>query len=608
MVPWTKVREVVTARPLLSIVLAGVCLRLLLLDLIAVSSDAGLFVYDARMILLGNTPIVDYPTRSPLFHYLLAGALALVGGESRILGARLFMIAVSALLGVAVFVLARQLHSRRAGLAGAALFLGTPVAYVYGVPVKTELLAQLFGITALILAVRAFDGERIAYGEAALAGAFVGAGFLVRRVVLVHLVAVGLVVSYYRLTRHDRQVPALFAAGVAVFAGTSLAVAFGYVAIAWPDLGQVRPVAVQHALSSFIGTGAGNVAWIEQSLTTGAETGQENAGGLLSAVCQGCDGGTVRVVMWSAVVSLPAMLPFLVYLRSATDRYAGEPVRRLVPVALVVGLLGGTAAGGVLFARHAEASPLLVVLPASVVLGGVAVVWSGPAHVGEWSFDERLALPALVVAFVVGGYLYRDSPVSVWYMLDLLPYVAVLAGVAVAVSLDAGRWTERRLSLAGVVLAVAVVVATVASVPFLPARAALGEGTSGLETVSDVQAAGADLDERTASGDRVLTADALYVTDGDRRLAGDLSRGFWLLKHTTRTPAADLVEAKVLSDVQAGRVPYVVVGPRTRTLLDRSPALARAVEANYCPTGDDFYRTHDAELYVESADAPNCGS
>ncbi|MFC7194633.1 ArnT family glycosyltransferase [Halosimplex aquaticum] len=212
---------VVTSRPLLALVIAGVCLRLLLLDFVAVSSDAGLFVYDARMILLGNTPIVDYPTRSPLFHYLLAGALALVGGGSRILGARLFMIAVSALLGVAVFALARRLHSRRAGLAAAAIFLGTPVAYVYGIPVKTELVAQLLGVTALLLAVRAFDGERISHGEAALAGAFVGAGFLVRRVVLVHLVAVAVVASYYRLTRYDRQLPDLFVSGVALFGARS---------------------------------------------------------------------------------------------------------------------------------------------------------------------------------------------------------------------------------------------------------------------------------------------------------------------------------------------------------------------------------------------------
>ncbi|MFC7139017.1 ArnT family glycosyltransferase [Halosimplex aquaticum] len=599
---------VVTSRPLLALVIAGVCLRLLLLDFVAVSSDAGLFVYDARMILLGNTPIVDYPTRSPLFHYLLAGALALVGGGSRILGARLFMIAVSALLGVAVFALARRLHSRRAGLAAAAIFLGTPVAYVYGIPVKTELVAQLLGVTALLLAVRAFDGERISHGEAALAGAFVGAGFLVRRVVLVHLVAVAVVASYYRLTRYDRQLPDLFVSGVALFGGALLTVVFGYVAIALPDVGQVRPVAVQHALSSFIGTGAGNVAWVEQSLTTGAETAEESTGGLLAAVCQGCDAGTLRIVMWSVVVSLPAVLPFLVYLRSAIDRYADERVRRLTPVVLVVGLLGGTAAGGLLFARHAEASPLLVVLPASVVLAAVAVVWRGPAPAREWPFDSRLALPALVVAFIVGGYLYRDSPVSVWYMLDLIPYVAVLAGVAVAVSLETGEWGDRRLAFAGVVLAVAVVVATVASVPFLPARAALGEGTSGLETVSDVQAAGADLDERTEPGDRVLTADALYVTDADRRLAGDLSRGFWLLKHTTRTPAADRIEAQMLSEMEDGRVPYVVVGPRTRTLLDRSPELARAVDAHYCPTDEEFYRKHDAELYVESAEAPACGS
>jgi len=238
----------------LAIALAGLFAKLAIARDVAVNGDTGLYIYDAQQILAGRAIMVDFPSRSPLFEYVLAGTIAAVDlvGLSPLLSVRALMVAISVTLGVAIYALAREVFEHRVGLAAAALFYVTPFSLVWGVWTKTEQAATLVAIVGFVLALRSIDRERVPLGIMAAVGVLFGTAFLVRRTAIVHAGAFGLFYLWYRHHRGDGPAHLLTrAATTAIAAVATTAVAYlalalhagGGLALAW-DLAEVHAIAL----------------------------------------------------------------------------------------------------------------------------------------------------------------------------------------------------------------------------------------------------------------------------------------------------------------------------------------------------------------------------
>jgi hypothetical protein len=262
-------RAWVSRHPFATLALFGVLFRLALLPFVKVSADTSLYTYDAMLVLDGQTPITDYPTRSPFFSYIYAAPLAL--GLGKMLTARLTMLAAAVALGAGIYRLTRTLHSEQAAMAATLLYFATPLSVVYGQLLYTEQVTQLFVIGAVLMLYGHLDDETVPYRYPLAIGSLFGIAFLVRRVVIVQLGVLGLFLLYYWTVRGDRSLTRPVAYGVALSIGMAATLVVGYLALGWGSVDDTLLIAEQHVVWLFRGSPVGNVAWVEMtSIPAGA--------------------------------------------------------------------------------------------------------------------------------------------------------------------------------------------------------------------------------------------------------------------------------------------------------------------------------------------------
>jgi hypothetical protein len=307
--------------------LAGVLIRLILFNEISVSWDAGKYVYDSLLITWGQTPMVDYPTRSPAFHALLAGPLQLPG--SRIITIRLLMIAITVALALGVYSFGKRIHSQKAGEASAAILLLSPLSFTYGLTVKTQFAAATVALAGYLILVVSGDDSSYPYPNTAifLAGFMVGAGFLIRQIVLAYILAL---IAYFPLAHslklyagdsaeNDRYeslfisretVSLQIVSSILPIVGFFVAIASGYLLLAEFDLETASSIFYQHFAGLFLSGGHGGFVWANVDILSIEGTTRKGTNRV---------GNFLQTLLWASVVSLPAALSLLPLARSAAE-------------------------------------------------------------------------------------------------------------------------------------------------------------------------------------------------------------------------------------------------------------------------------------------------
>jgi exosortase/archaeosortase len=490
------------------------------------------------------------------------------------------MLLSSLALGVAIYVLARQLHSHRAGLVAATLYYVTPFTAVWALWVKTEVVSALLLVVALSLALYVLDDQTNHWPVLVEIGVLFGIAFLVRRVAFIPMGAFALfsVWYHYREGHALRQTALAAAAIVAAFAAT-LTVA--YVALARGDAGLAVEIARVHAGALVESSGNGGLGW---TALDDASPVQADGRGGIALICQKCGKNTVRVFprtiratlpegrhVLDVVATLPALLGLLVGLRSFLASESQFLSRVFAGVMVALSLFA--------VVTLAETAPANRVVAALVIAIAIGVVWlSAPV---KWERgDPRWLLPVLVCVGLAAGYLYRDRILYVTYFQDLFPYVAILSAIGIVEWWDRNRPDAAHWYDPALVVALLVVlsggVAAVNAYPYQPETE-----TTDWMSVDDVQAYGEDINDLTDPGERVLTAQPLYVIESDRQLAGDLSRRYYAFRGWPESGVAAMTEERILDEIDTGDVPIAIYDPQLQEVFDASPRIEGTVTACY---------------------------
>jgi len=577
----------------LLLVFAGILAKIMVFPDVAVNGDSGLYLYDAMQILRGEQILVDFPSRSPLMEYILAVVVKI--GHSPIISARTFMVGVGILLGFAVYALARQLHSHRAGLVAAAIIYLTPFSLVWGLWVKTEPVASLLLVAGLLVALRYVDADRIPLRVAAGLGALFGVTFLIRRVVIIHIGAFALFVLWYR-RRQDHTLSSTFQAAGVVIAATVATLAAAYMLLARGNLGLAWEIADTHAIALFSSGGQGSLGWV--GLGDAAPVTAQTNIGALSMICQKCGENTVKVFTTTLMVTLPVVLMLLTALRSWLAQSQTWLSETALPTIVVA--LGAFAVYTLLQVGMAARAVGVVVLVA-----GTLLAWTTETpSFREW-WDPRYTLLLAILGGLTAGYLYRDRILYVTYFQDFYPFVAVLAAIAAVEWVDANRDALRRWSLPAAVTVLLVASGGVAAAHATPYQPEGVESDSHWFSLDSVGVYGDDIDERVGTNQTVITAQPLYVVDSDHRIAGDLSRKYYAFDGWPGDPKTEATARELAQDLRSGDVPYAIVDPEAERVLGND-RVRDALQANYCRADAPLYNETGGTLYRYQNDTSNC--
>lgn len=571
-------------RDVTALLLVGLVARMLLFYDVAVNGDTGLYLYDAKQILWGRQLLVEYPSRSPVMEYLLASAVSL--GDSPLVAARSLMAVIGLVVGVAVYLLGKELHSHQAGLWALGLYLLVPFQLVWGLWVKTEPVSALVLVTSFVLAVRYIDAEPIPIWVAGLLGMLFGVAFLIRRVAIVHIGAFSLFVLWYRYREHEVWQSTLRTAALTL-ASTIGTLAVAYFLLAYGDPGLAWQIAEHHAIALFASDGQGSLGWVGLGEAQ-PRTAQTNIGAL-SLICQKCGKNTVLVFQQTIFVTLPVVLILLVALRSWLEQQKTFLSRTALPTALIA--LSGLAAAQLLV-RTSWVSALGVISFGAAV----AVVWRTERVDWDEFWQPKYGLLVAVLLALTAGYLYRDRILYTTYFQDFFPYVTVLAGILAVEWRRANQsLLSRRDVVTGLVLLLAVSggVAGYHAVPYQPDGV---DADSHWFTIEKAQAYGEDIEERTAPGERVFSAQPLYVIESDRQLAANLSRKYYAFDGWPDDPKTDQTATALNASLRSGDVALAIVDFEAELVLNDS-RVANALAANYCRQDAPLYAETNGSLY-----------
>jgi len=108
-----------------------------------INPDEGKHLYDAKFVLDGKIPIVDYGSRMPVYVYILAAFLKLFGVSYEY--GRIVPMFSTLGIGLFIFLIGYKLFSnKQVALLGSAIYLFSPLSLMWSSIVKTEPVAILF--------------------------------------------------------------------------------------------------------------------------------------------------------------------------------------------------------------------------------------------------------------------------------------------------------------------------------------------------------------------------------------------------------------------------------------------------------------------------------
>lgn len=397
--------------------LLAVFVRLALFNYAGVWGDAGFYTYDAKMILAGDVPFLDFIGRSPLFNYSYAAVASVFGNSMAVL--RAFIVTWWLLAGIPVYAMGRWMHSHRAGLVGLALSQLSPFMLAYGYWANTQSLAIFLAACAIAAVV--YRRHWLMYG---LAGMLLGAAFLSRRSVIT--IVGGLAVwTVYRMVK-DRRVFSGVGQGVACATGFFATLFAGYVALslAAGDIGLTLKFAETHAWGLISSSGRGGFPLITEMPAPQEPMNRINVGRIpvFNSICQLCGVHTIKTMLKTVLAALVLVAPLIYYVRDFVDRYYTPAFKRYGAWIVLA-----AATYGVLIALR---NVLLVRIGGVLVLLGVgAIAFRGPPVRREILYGRHTTLMVAVLGMLAAGYLYRNRLIHAYYFADFVPFLAVLGGI-----------------------------------------------------------------------------------------------------------------------------------------------------------------------------------
>ncbi len=190
-----KLFETRTYHVLFIVLTINILIRLLFLPERWINPDEGAHLYDAKFILDGKIPIVDYGSRMPVYVYTLAAFLKVFGVSY--LEGRLMPLFSNIGIGILVFLIGNKLfNSRKVALLASAIYLFSPLSILWSVVVKTEQLETLFVTIGMFLLLTYIKLEKEKYNIIFLSGFFFALGYYVRESAIMVLIASLLIVAY----------------------------------------------------------------------------------------------------------------------------------------------------------------------------------------------------------------------------------------------------------------------------------------------------------------------------------------------------------------------------------------------------------------------------
>lgn len=563
----------------------------------SVNYDAGMYLYDAKLITLGGRPIIDYPSRSPLFHLILLPAILV--GFSPIVTARLLMVVISLTLGVVVYFVTKKIHTRGSGVAACIIFVLSPFVLIWGLWVKTEQVVQLMFLLGLLPFLSHLDDDRMSLLYPVLLGGAVGSAFFVRRVIIVHFVVTILFIFYYRyIVRRKALTDPLYHA-VAFVASTGFVLFVGYVIWAGGSLQNFINLVNNNFISIFYEPGMG-----DSSLEN--LNGSTSLGNLLFSKID------IDIVVYAFTLILPALLLVLIYPVFVLKRWFGN-----VLILGATGILCATTAllvfigtEGEIFNLHSLTEEGLFALQILTIVGlgfGAVALFTVEDRANfKQIWNPKLALPACLGGFTLVSYAVRETGIMVTYFQDVYPYIAIIGGVVGYELWQNLKHRALKLVGWGGLLLIAAVPAFIISGPLVigPAEHIRPKGQL---TLSEVISIGRDLNDRYGDGATGFSAQPLYMLEANHRVANDFSRKYWVVGGNPDTYEVKNILKKTARELESGRVQYVVVEMRTDQIMIGE--LKKAFRNNYCLAASDqysfdLYRKAESALYVYDRGAP----
>jgi len=181
---------------LVAVLAAGFLIRLYGATHWPMDSDEEWYIADARLILQGMTPFVDFHTRSPVFLFAIAAFMKAFGVG--VVSARLVTVFSSTILAGVLFLIGKQLYNPKAGLVAAALFSLSPFTIRYGFTAVTESFSMMLLGVSLYLLIRGIEKKR--WHFFLLHGLFLALAIFSRRSGLIFIITepILLAIIFYR--------------------------------------------------------------------------------------------------------------------------------------------------------------------------------------------------------------------------------------------------------------------------------------------------------------------------------------------------------------------------------------------------------------------------
>lgn len=202
----------------LSIVIVAFILHLIVFPVTMVGGDEGRYTLDALRIDEGEIPIVDYTTRTPILLFLMFASTKLLGLS--LFALRLPVLLFSALTSGVLFLLGKELYSRRVGVFSASIYLLSPMILWGNQVIKSENLTVLLVALSVLLLIKSIKNDK--WYWFILSGLPIGIAYIERQSAASFLVTTALVLLWTAWRRKEgfkTFMKFLFSRGTAVFAG-----------------------------------------------------------------------------------------------------------------------------------------------------------------------------------------------------------------------------------------------------------------------------------------------------------------------------------------------------------------------------------------------------
>jgi len=194
-----KIFENKTYHILFIILTTSFLIRLFLLPERWINPDEGAHLYDAKFVLDGKIPFVDYGSRMPVYVYILAAFLKIFGAS--FISGRLLPLFSNIGIGIIVFLIGRKLfNNNKIALLASAIYLFSPLSILWSVVVKTEQLETLFVTISMFLLISFIKSKKENFNLVFISGIFFALAYYVRESsITIFIISILFVINYYGL-------------------------------------------------------------------------------------------------------------------------------------------------------------------------------------------------------------------------------------------------------------------------------------------------------------------------------------------------------------------------------------------------------------------------